>query len=337
MEWHMNVGNETLDNEYKEFTFNHGGLEVDSDNAEKLIQSSYWCFNDMILEAIRKYFKVYIPKYASAFLNKEALIDTGNFYIGISDNGTVYGIPFQGKLCQDFLQTELDLIIKKYVKSSNLGILKKSISLELLEIKYTPMKISKYSDSYYKYLKYKKKLEKKDRKYNLILNFWNVMHFKYAQKLVDIFNLPETREELLNYIIKKEPTNNVIQMINSGFQLQIKNHEEINELKNFINEPYYWVCKFKDELLDEVRKQRPIRDNKNILVNLINPINILIKISNMIPWWMQNNENMKLYVIKINFRKNKDNTNIYYLDSFGKINKCYRNLEFNKPYCQPVY
>ena len=337
MEWHMNVGNETLDNEYKEFTFNHGGLEVDSENAEKLIQSSYWCFNDMILEAIRKYFKVYIPKYASAFLNKEALIDTGNFYIGISDNGTVYGIPFQGELCQDFLQTELDLIIKKYVKSSNLGILKKSISLELLEIKYTPMKISKYSDSYYKYLKYKKKLEKKDRKYNLILNSWNVMHFKYAQKLVDIFNLPETREELLNYIIKKEPTNNVIQMINSGFQLQIKNHEEINELKNFINEPYYWVCKFKDELLDEVRKQRPIRDNKNILVNLINPINILIKISNMIPWWMQNNENMKLYVIKINFRKNKDNTNIYYLDSFGKINKCYRNLEFNKPYCQPVY
>jgi len=333
----MNVGNETLDNEYKEFTFNHGGLEVDSENAEKLIQSSYWCFNDMILEAIRKYFKVYIPKYASAFLNKEALIDTGNFYIGISDNGTVYGIPFQGELCQDFLQTELDLIIKKYVKSSNLGILKKSISLELLEIKYTPMKILKYSDSYYKYLKYKKKLEKKDRKYNLILNSWNVMHFKYAQKLVDIFNLPETREELLNYIIKKEPTNNVIQMINSGFQLQIKNHEEINELKNFINEPYYWVCKFKDELLDEVRKQRPIRDNKNILVNLINPINILIKISNMIPWWMQNNENMKLYVIKINFRKNKDNTNIYYLDSFGKINKCYRNLEFNKPYCQPVY
>lgn len=38
----------------------------------------------------------------------------------------------------------------------------------------------------------------------------------------------------------------------------------------------------------------------------------------MIPWWMQKNENMKLYVIKITIKKPQDISNIYYLDIFNK-------------------
>jgi len=69
MQYGNNFGTETLLNEFKEVTFTHGGLELDSSEAEEMVKSSHWCFNDMILEAIKKYFKIYIAKYASSFLN----------------------------------------------------------------------------------------------------------------------------------------------------------------------------------------------------------------------------------------------------------------------------
>ena len=50
MEYGNNIGNETVRCEYKELTWNHGGLEIDNELAEKLVNTSEWCFNDMILE-----------------------------------------------------------------------------------------------------------------------------------------------------------------------------------------------------------------------------------------------------------------------------------------------
>jgi hypothetical protein len=60
-----------------------------------------------------------------------------------------------------------------------------------------------------------------------------------------------------------------------------------------------------------------------------------MKMNNMIPWWMQNNDNMKLFVIKIEFKKIRGNNDIYYIDTFGRKNKCYRSLDRGKPYCKP--
>ena len=110
MEYGNNIGKETVRCEYKELTWNHGGLEIDNELAEKLVNTSEWCFNDMILESINKYIKIYIPKYTSAFLNEESMTDKGEFYIGISDNGIVQGIPFQGDLNFDMDANVLEFI-----------------------------------------------------------------------------------------------------------------------------------------------------------------------------------------------------------------------------------
>ena len=38
---------------------------------------------------------------------------------------------------------------------------------------------------------------------------------------------------------------------------------------------------------------------------------------------------------KINFKKIEGNNEIYYIDSFGRKNRCYRSLDRGKPYCKP--
>ena len=48
-------------------------------------------------------------------------------------------------------------------------------------------------------------------------------------------------------------------------------------MKQDINSPYYWVCKFKDEGLDKTRKKRPINNIKKDIQKHLNPMNILMK------------------------------------------------------------
>jgi hypothetical protein len=337
MEYGSNNGYETLDNEYKEFTFNHGGLDIDDSEAEFCVKTSKWIFNDMILNSLKKYIKIYLPKYSSAFLNEESKSNEGNFYIGISDNGTVQGIPFQGYIDIKIITAEVDKVIDSYISCDNMKLLKKSISVELINVNYNNQEIPKYMPLYERYLKQKKKIIKKRKEFFKIMHLWNQIHGRYAQKLVDLFNNPQTRIEIRKYILHNDSTNKVINIIDSGYILEVRTHEEINDLKNYPEEPYYWVCKFKDEYLDKIRKERPIPNFKNEVSGNLNPESIIIKTSNMIPWWIQNNDNMKLFVVKINFIKNKDNKNIYYLDNLGRLNKCYRShYEEYKPYCCPL-
>jgi hypothetical protein len=336
MQYGNNFGSETLSNEYKEFTFNHSGLDFDSSEAEELVRSSFWCLNDMVLEAIKKYLKIYIPKYASSFLNDESEAeDGGNIYIGIADDGTIQGIPFQGDIDISVLKEELIKNIKKYISAEDMDIINNSISLEIIDVQYVKKDISKYTTFYSQYIYIKNEIRKNEIKFKSIMESWNEVHGRYAQKLVNLYNLQPTRQELLNYIKSNDSTNKVINLIQSNHILKIKTHEEINELKMNSNEPYYWVCKFKDEYLDNIRENRPIKNYKSAIASFLNPISIIMKMNNMIPWWMQNNKNMKLFVIKINFKKIPGNNDIYYIDSFGRKHKCYRSLDRGKPYCKP--
>jgi hypothetical protein len=163
---------------------------------------------------------------------------------------------------------------------------------------------------------------------------WNEVHDRYTQKLVNLFNQEPTRQEILNYIVSIDPSSRVINMIKSGYILAFKTHEEINEVKNDIDSPYYWVCKFKDEYLDNIRKSRPTQWFKSAIASFLNPVYIIMKINNMIPWWMQNNPNMNLYIIKIHFKKIDGINDIYYIDHLGKYHRCYRSLYNGKPYCR---
>ena len=334
MYYGQNYGNETLNREYKEFTFNHGGLEIDESEAESFVRESKWFFNNMIDASILKYLKIYLPKYTSAFLDEHSDVDSGEFYIGIADNGLIQGIPYQGTLDKKFIEEEINKILKSLESNNDLN---SSIKVDIINIAYQRRNLNKVNDMYNKYLEHKKDIIIKTNNHKGRHKKWSVSHNRYAQRLVDIFNNITTKKELESYIKKSDPYSSVLNLIaDENFKLETKNHTEINEMKQDITSPYYWVCKFKDEGLDKTRKKRPINNIKKDILKHLNPMNILIKVSTMIPWWMQNNENMNLFVIKISFVKNHNNNQIYYYDTLKRRNRYYRTTSENKPCCLPV-
>ena len=332
------IGNETLVREYKKFTFNHIGLPFDSETAEKLIKSSEWIYNDLIIMNIKKYLRIYLPKYIVGFIDPLSEAPYGELYIGVNDFGVVQGIPFQGILLEEMIKEEIESVINEYVicDDNKKQIIIDSISFELLELTYFESELAPIHHLLAKYYQTKNEYDLKEQEFSQEFTNWYSQLVSYKGKLVELFNLEPTRTELYEYIKKINPDSNVLKMIDDGYQLEPKTHEEITIIKDDITNPSYWVCRWKDETLDNLKLCKPIPSYRSEITPLFNPLNIITKLSCMIPWWMQKNENMKLYVIKITIKKPQDINNIYYLDIFNKINRCYRTIIDNNPCCVPV-
>jgi hypothetical protein len=333
MIYEKNYGPETLNKEYKEVTFNHCGLKIDEEDAETFIKKSNWIFNNSIIDAIKHYLKIYLPKYICGFMNKLSESNNGEFYLGIGDDGTIYGIPYQNKLI-DILPI-IDKTIDKYIISNNNTLIKKNITFEIILVTYnksTKNKMNPYLKKYYKILA---QYEQNKKEYNIKFTKWYDEHKKYTQQLINLFNNQPTRNELTTFIKYHNPKSIIIKHINNGFLVKTKTHEEIQIEKDIYDTPYYWICKFKDYMLECTKKLRPIQHYKNKFYNILRPINILSKISMMIPSWMNNNENMNLYIIKIKINKPDDDCDINYIDIYGKKHNCYRTIIDGLPCCMP--
>lgn len=337
MFYNQPLGEETITKEYKEFTFNHIGLDFDTNIAEKLVANATWVFNKYIENSIEKYLKIYIPKYTSAFMDSYAKTSFGELYIGIDNFGNVQGIPYQGELLENKINTQIDSLIDKYIISSDKEYIKKNIKCDIIKINYENDNILDQPELYKRYTEMIKDYSEKEQAHNQILKEWYKEFLSYTQrKLIDLFNFEPSRSKLYDYIKENDSVNPVLKMIDEGYQLEAKTHEEINDVKEDINEPYYWICKWKDKMVDEIKPLKPIPKHRNDFCNFLQPINILMKVNPMIPWWIKNNENINLYVIKITFLKTRDDIDIHYLDSFDKVNRCFRTFEYGQPCCTPL-
>ncbi len=330
-------GDETITKEYKEFTFNHIGLEFDSSVADTLVKTSRWVFNSMIENSIEKYLKIYVPKYASAFMDSFSETQFGELYIGIDDYGNVQGIPYQGEIHPSFISNKIKMMIEKYIISSEKEHLAKNIRVEVIKVDYDKTSVNDYPEMYQRYVDMTNEQAEKEKEYQDKLKAWSDEFYSFTQrKLVDLFNLQPSRSKLYEYIKSKNPTSSVLQMIEDGFQLEQKTHEEISECKEDQDNPYFWVCEWKDKMVDDIKPLKPFPKHRNDFCTFLQPINILTKVTPMIPWWINKNDNINLYVIKITFLKTRDDIEVYYLDSFDKVNRCYRTTEFGRPCCTPV-
>ena len=336
MFYNDSLGNETISKEYKEFTFNHIGLEFDVETAEKLIKSGKWIFNEQIISSIQKYMKIYIPKYISGFMDLLSDTQVGELYIGVDDFGIINGIPYQGDLPIDDIIEYFNIIIDKYIMHDNKAFIKKNIDIEIIKISYNNQELPHHIPYLERYYKYMEEYNKAHQFYLEQNKIWYANFSQYTQKLVDLFNQPSSRKEIYDYIKNLAPTSAVLTDMDNGYQLPVKTHEEINEVKDDPLNAYFWICAWKDEKIDLLKQIKPQPKYRYEMPPFLNPLNILTKVSPMIPWWMQNNYKMNLYIIKITFKK-LDDTNIYYLDTFNKINRCYRTLTLNKPCCMPFY
>jgi hypothetical protein len=336
------IGKETLNIEYKEFTFNNEGIPIDLKMAENYCSTNKFNFNINVISNLNKYFSYYIPKYICGFLNSNLY---GEFYIGINDYGFIKGIPYCGDLPYDSLKQEIYRVINKFTKKSNyIFDFNKIIEINFIKINFNKTNTKSINEKFIKYLEEKKKYEEIYNSFLEEYNKWKIKFNFVTQKLIDLVNNTDSRLLLLEYIKKHDLNNPVINLLLSeDYKLEYRGHSEISTLKNDISNPYYWVTRWKDEMSLKIRSLKPIFNLEFKFKNT--PINLITNSSDMIPYWMNNNDNMNLFLIQIKINKfnkynlfSKEINNYFeYYDLYeNKWTSCKRILLTNgEPVCNP--
>ena len=331
------IGKETLIKEYKEFSLFKKCINITNTQAELYCENKIFNFNNDVISNLKQYIKEYIPKYACGYWN--AGIEDGELFIGINDFGLVKGIPYK-----ETTPFPIEYIKKKIYKAIESSIFTESelsnrpdpILVELIEVIPPSNPLEKNHQEYTDYL------SKKDiflKKYNLFLKEHQEWKEKYEIvnfKLVDIFNNSNTRNDLIKYVKLKDKNNIVISLLESDFQLEQISGEKMKDLKLDKNNPYYWVTTYKDEYIEEYKKNKPIFNDTFSRINT--PYNLLIGVGDMIPYWLNNNFNMKLYVIRVILKKkNTGKIYSYYDNITNEWTSCKRMYEGGQPICNHSY
>ena len=177
----------------------------------------------------------------------------------------------------------------------------------------------------------------REKEYKKAIDKWHETTFIYIQKLVILFNEEPTRSQIYDYVKSQDENSPVLKLLTCDtFKLQQQTYGVVNESKEDITNPYYWICKWKDKIITECKKNKPKPYYKPSAMNTLHPLSIISKVSPMIPWWMQNNENMNLYVIQITIKKPDIDCNVYSTNIFGDKIQYLRIDEDDNPCCIPI-
>jgi hypothetical protein len=318
------LGKETMFKEYKKFTFNLAGIIMDIQEAEQYCENNIFIFNDIVINNLFKYFEHFLLKYICGYINSE--ID-GNFIIGVNDFGFIEGIPYQGNFPKEIIINKIYELLSKFIKTDNGSHIKDLVEIKFIKIKNIPKPTEEINSSYKQYKDLKENAIKIYNNFLIKINDWRIQHAFVTQKLVNLVNNLDSRIIIIQYIKENDPTNKLINLLESDFILEYKTHDQIYDLKKDINSIYYWVTKWKDETSYKIRQEKPSYISDNSYKSI--PLNIITSVSEMIPYWVHNNSNIKIYVINIKIKKIK-NLKCKYYDFYSKkwIN-CYRILLSN--------
>lgn len=330
------LGQEKINCEYKEFTLPTNTLEREL--CERYCQTNEFNFNKLVIENLKKYFDNYLPKYISCFLNLSDY--KSKLYIGVNDMGFVRGIPYKGCLPITKLTNYAYTLIYRYIK------LKQSLDdsnfcfFKYIKINFNKINFNKKCDKnhpeFANYLEEKKKFKKLYSAFLQEHEIWKNKFDFINKKLTDLVNLPDSREMLINYIKSIEPTNPIIELLLTDYQLETKTHVDMVEYKKYNTNPYYWVSRWKDEFKDHLLTMKPQFNSDFPLKNV--PYNLIQSIHKMIPYWMNYNDNMNLYLISFDIvvpiiKELPLLQFLYYDKKNKKWYFCRRQVLINEPMC----
>jgi len=298
--------NEVL--EFKEFYLKiHPDTYLENEKIYEIIKYGIWKseLNKIILDNIKFYLKIYIPKYVSCYFNSK---NNGKLIIGINDYGEITGIPFNGNLDLQLIKNYISSNISKYLKGIsslssiiNITLIKLNVILELLEdnvderIKIMNEKFNSYKSKIRSY---------KEAKAN-----WIKKMSKYCVKIHTIINNKQLRKELIEFIKENNGNISIIQELEKNKEIPVLLNEEFYINMKDKNHIVYWATIFKDHHIELFQLIRP---TKCLLPSLTNSSNILSKISDMRHKFISNNNDINYYLIVIDiFGKNNKN-NIYF-------------------------
>ena len=128
-------------------------------------------------------------------------------------------------------------------------------------------------------------------------------------------------------------------MLDSDYKLKYISGHDMKNLKLKDDNPYYWVTTFKDEIIEEYKREKPSFNFEYYHACI--PYNLFVSVGDMIPYWVNYNPNMKLYMIRIKIKlkrvKNGNNNSFIYFDVVSqKWIKCERVYNLGQPVCMPI-
>ena len=325
------IGPETLFTEYKEFSFFKSGFFIDSTQTEMYCKTNTFDFTELVRSSLEMYITQYVPRYVSSFWNGG--IENGNLYFGVNDYGMVKGIPIKNANKEELFiwlqktigKCKAKCISKKYKKNI-------SITFDLIPVSTPPMPSTDLHPDYIEYTRKKEEFEDHYRAFLQVYEDWKQRFSIVNCKLVDIVNIPKYRVQLQEFIREMDPSNSIIKLLDTDFMLEYKSGDEMRSTNFNETNPYYWVTLFKDKWIDEYKKAKPVFTEifyKNV------PYNLMIG-GEMIPYWMNYNTDMHLYIIKINIELKPTLETMYYYDNVCNKNiKCKRVMDKGQPVCIP--
>lgn len=311
---------ESLDNEYKEFCIKNNIYNYyTQEELDHIIKTGKVTkeFNNMILDNLKLYCDIYVPKYASAFTNSK--IHNGMLQIGVNDNGEITGIPYIGELNESKIMKLVENAKDKYLLN------KVVTKVTVIKLKYHNKLIYDNSTDIVN------KIEKHNSVYNMILEKyyferkeWTDEVLKYSVRLSDIVKNEYTRKKFYIWLKKKKcAIYKSIILIKPKEIENIKNKRLLILNKSCI---IHWIAMYKDESMAKLQSQKP--ENPNITKFYNSSVCLMTQLTNLRVKFFENNTNINFYKINICF--DNINDNIYYRKiNKQKIYKSYREEKIN--------
>lgn len=330
------LGAEDLQNEYKELCLYNLNLYFNTDEIYNFVKYNISIdkkkWNKMIDEILIEYMIKYIPKYIGNFSKAEI---EGYLYIGVEDMGFIEGVPYFGELDEKKIREYIKITMQytrgvneKYLYDHNIVLwYYNNLNIEIIKLNTKIDNMKKIYDETLEYLKLlehqNKNIEDRWNKYKNDYNEWLNNLLRYSGKLVSYLVNDDMRDNLINYVkvdFKKNPLydqtklKDILKYYNQDKNIFKNIVFSIDDIENVINDQYSpirYIMKYKDYIIEEIRKLKPINP-------IIRPDNFLYyrfanKISN-IRAHLYNLE-CNFYLIKITIPYKLNTYVEYYLEN----------------------
>ncbi len=325
------IQKESFNSEYKEFCLQHVSCMYNKNEISIILSSGKLCddYNSLIYQSLQHYFFNFIPKYISSYLNANTF---GDIFIGIDDSGEITGIPILNNINHNIIYGLYYKCISDLIQFNDIY---NYISISIIPLNIDKTLINnilfdKLTSNYKS--KFNKKISEYDNYYKL-KNKWLNSIASYEKKINYLLNKQYFRKELIIFIndnneqLSISTKYNLNSFLNSS-QILYYVHED----KNNINTITYWACKYKDYILNELLKTRPRKPNVPIRIH---PKLIFMRTTPLRLHFINNNANIKYFIIKIHVKKYEGNQTCYYKYPFSdKLNYKIRRINnASQPFC----
>jgi hypothetical protein len=316
---------ENIETEYKEFFFKLNFEKYFNESQiyqflfnEKIKSFDDESFNSYLIDNFQIYFENYLSKFIASIQNNIDITNPSSIFFGVNDNGYITGIPYIN-IDENFVN-KINKKLKK-VLYKNLRIYDNFSFIELfdewfnnnIEINFVNIDISnfiftnKYKTYLNKWINEKKQYKNKINELKKQQIDFLQEHRLYTQKLENIIKDAVVIPKLIQFIEKMSSKENpLIKKILNKEEFDIYGdnlYDKINDSNHIL----YYLTKFKDEQINEVKKKRPL----TMYVPNVIPLDFIFhNIQNMIELWIK--KGFRFCYLEIKY-KNNDKKNIFSL------------------------